>query len=57
MSDKKNKVLELSKQEPKLSRAEIARQAGCSAPFVTQTLGPTRKYERKVKLEACPETV
>jgi DNA-binding CsgD family transcriptional regulator len=57
MTDKKNKVLELSKQEPKLSRAEIARQAGCSAPYVTQTLGAERKYKPRVKAEASPETV
>jgi hypothetical protein len=55
--NKKNKVLELANQEPRLSRAEIARQAQCSAPYVTQTLGAARKYKPRVKAEASPETV
>jgi hypothetical protein len=44
---KKELILKLSEQtEPKLTRAEIARQAQCSTPYVTQTLGPVRSYKR-----------
>lgn len=55
MGEKKNRVLELSEQEPKLTRSEIARQANCSAAFVTVTLGSTRPYNKKVKSEASTE--
>jgi hypothetical protein len=42
--NKKEKVLELDKQEPKLSRADIAKQVPCSTAYVTQVLGAVRKY-------------
>lgn len=46
---KKNRVLELAKQEPKLTRAEIARLTPCSTPYVTQILGAERSYIKKSK--------
>lgn len=42
---KKEKVMELDRQEPKLTRSEIAKQAGCSGAYVTIVLGPTKKYK------------
>ena len=48
MESKKELILKLSEQtEPKLSRAEIARQAKCSTPYVTQTLGAVRPYKAR----------
>lgn len=41
----REKVTELDKQEPKLSRKEIARQAGCSGAYVTRVLGALKKYK------------
>jgi hypothetical protein len=43
---KKETIQNLSNQEPKLTRAEIARQAECSTAYVTQTLGAVRPYKR-----------
>jgi hypothetical protein len=52
METKRKKVLELSKQEPKLTRAEIARLVPCSNPYVTQILGAERSYKKQRNIGA-----
>ena len=51
---KKNKVLEMYKKDPTMSRIDIARGAGCSPAYVTNTLGAVRPYTYKFKpCEGC----
>ena len=58
MTDKKKeKIKQLAAQEsPKLSRKGIADLVGCSPAFVTQTLGPVRRYKAR-RQEQEPQAV